>query len=48
VTVGISDGAFTEITSGEISEGQEIIIESVTKSSKPGNSASQSSPRFIR
>lgn len=31
VTTGISDGNYTEIVSGELKEGQEIIVESITK-----------------
>jgi HlyD family secretion protein len=31
VSLGISDGSYTEIVSGEIREGQELIVESLTK-----------------
>jgi HlyD family secretion protein len=31
VTVGISDGNFTELASGDVREGQELILESLTK-----------------
>ena len=31
VTVGISDGNYTELLSGDIKEGQEIIVESLSK-----------------
>lgn len=32
VTAGISDGSYTELLSGDIKEGQELIVESLTKS----------------
>lgn len=35
VTPGISDGNYTEITSGEIKEGQEVITESLEKAKEP-------------
>ncbi|TAN60977.1 efflux RND transporter periplasmic adaptor subunit [bacterium] len=35
ITVGISDGSFTEISSGDVKEGQELIIESLSKLKKP-------------
>lgn len=31
ITTGISDGNHTELTSGELKEGQEVIVESITK-----------------
>ncbi len=48
VTLGISDGSFTELTSGNIKEGQEVIVESLTKATKSSGSNPQSVPRFIR
>ena len=46
ITTGISDGTYTELLSGEIREGQEIIVESL---SKPKNqSPSQSSAPRMR
>jgi HlyD family secretion protein len=49
VTVGITDGAFTEIISGELKDGQEVITETLSKSPKgAANGGPQSSPRFIR
>jgi HlyD family secretion protein len=39
VVTGISDGNYTELVSGEITEGQEVIVESLTKTkaqSQPG------------
>jgi HlyD family secretion protein len=49
VTIGISDGTFSEVTSGDVREGQEVIVES---SSRPMNGAGanrpSSIPRFIR
>jgi HlyD family secretion protein len=47
VTVGISDGAFTEITGGDLKEGQEVIVES-SSAVKKSNSTQQGAPRFIR
>jgi HlyD family secretion protein len=50
VGVGISDGVSTEIMSDELKEGQEIIIESLSKAKKTqanGNSP-QGPPRFMR
>ena len=38
VTTGISDGSFTEITSGDVAEGQEVIVGlSSTTTSKTSN-----------
>jgi HlyD family secretion protein len=49
VAIGISDGSFTEITSGDIQEGQEVIVESLTKNAKTTNgNQQQSPPRFLR
>ncbi len=38
VTAGIGDGNYTELTSGEIREGQEVIVESLAKASGPKSS----------
>jgi len=35
VSTGISDGSYTELVSGKISEGQEVIVESLTKAKPP-------------
>jgi len=35
VSIGISDGSYTELVSGKISEGQEVIVESLTKAKAP-------------
>lgn len=35
ISTGISDGNYTELTSGEIKEGQELIVESLTKTKAP-------------
>ncbi|MEW6714015.1 MAG: efflux RND transporter periplasmic adaptor subunit [Nitrospirota bacterium] len=43
VTTGISDGAYTELLSGEIKEGEELIVDTV---SKPKNQSQQSAPRM--
>jgi HlyD family secretion protein len=34
ITTGISDGSYTEVTSGALNEGQEIIIEATTGNNK--------------
>ena len=39
VTIGISNGQFTEITSGNVKEGQELIAESLIKQNKPAMNA---------
>ena len=43
ITTGISDGIYTELLSGEIREGQELIVESLAKP----KSQSQTSPRMF-
>ena len=50
IVPGISDGAYTEVVSGELREGQIIAVESNLKNgSKPANSSSaQGMPRFMR
>jgi HlyD family secretion protein len=35
VTLGISDGSYTEIVSGDLKEGQELIVESLAKAKAP-------------
>ena len=42
VTLGISDGSYTEVVSGEIREGQELIVESLSKE----NASQSSGPRM--
>ncbi|MEK6528173.1 MAG: efflux RND transporter periplasmic adaptor subunit, partial [Nitrospirota bacterium] len=44
VSLGISDGNFSEIISGEIQEGQEVIVESLVKQ-KDNNKTSR--PRMF-
>lgn len=44
VVTGISDGNYTELVSGEITEGQEVIVESLTK---PKTQSAPSGPRFF-
>ncbi|OGW56113.1 MAG: efflux transporter periplasmic adaptor subunit [Nitrospirae bacterium RBG_16_43_8] len=39
ITTGISDGAYTSLLSGEVSEGQEIIVDSFAKTNKSQSSA---------
>jgi len=49
ITTGISDGTFTEVLSGLLKEGQEVIIEAVGGNSKSGTSASsQSTPPTMK
>jgi len=43
VTTGISDGMYTELLSGEIREGQEVIVESLVK---PKNQSPPAGPRM--
>jgi HlyD family secretion protein len=38
ITPGISDGTYTEIVSGDLKEGQQIIVESLKKSKQPSTS----------
>jgi HlyD family secretion protein len=42
VSLGISDGSYTELVSGEIREGQELIVESLSKE----NASQSSGPRM--
>jgi HlyD family secretion protein len=48
ITTGISDGAYTELLPGEIKEGQEIIVESLSKAKNQSQSQSQSSAPRMR
>lgn len=49
VTPGISDGTYTEVISGELKEGQLVVVESTGKNGvKPANTPQQGMPRFIR
>jgi HlyD family secretion protein len=45
ITTGITDGTFTEVTGGELKEGQEVITES--SGAKKNNAQQQQMPRFI-
>jgi HlyD family secretion protein len=48
VTTGISDGSFTEITSGDVAEGQEVITGSANTNKNSSNTpASGRPPRFF-
>jgi HlyD family secretion protein len=47
VALGISDGISTEIVAGDVREGQDIIIESLKKSSKPKTQAHAGPPRMF-
>lgn len=44
ITTGISDGSYTEVTSGALKEGQEIILEAVAGNSKSGGSSQAPQP----
>jgi len=47
ITTGISDGAFVEVTGGELKEGDEVVVEQVTtQAKKPGGMGSPMGPRF--
>ncbi|MGE5253881.1 MAG: efflux RND transporter periplasmic adaptor subunit [Planctomycetaceae bacterium] len=50
ITTGISDGSYTEVTSGVLKEGQEVIVEAVAGNNKGASSsqARQPSMRGIR
>ena len=50
VTIGISDGTFSEVTSGDLREGQEVIVESSSRPARrrPSATGQSSMPRFIR
>ena len=48
ITTGISDGTYTELLPGEIREGQEIIVESLSKTKSQSQSQSQSSAPRMR
>jgi len=45
ITTGISDGSFTEVVSGDLKEGQEIVVEATSVEKKTGAPAG---PGFIR
>jgi HlyD family secretion protein len=45
VNIGLSDGTYTEITAGELNEGQEIITDNLNGKK---NSSSSGAPRFMR
>jgi HlyD family secretion protein len=49
VTTGISDGSFTEITSGDVAEGQAVITGSAANTNKSGSSTQPAGrpPRFF-
>ena len=46
IATGISDGTLTEITSGDLKEGQDVIVESLEKPKKNGQSSGP--PRMVR
>jgi HlyD family secretion protein len=47
IFIGISDGTLTEVTSGDLKEGEEIITESLAKGQK-GDADGAPPPRFFR
>lgn len=48
ITTGISDGNYTEVTSGELTEGQMIITDSSNSAKKNDAASNAGVPRFIR
>jgi len=48
ITAGISDGNFTEVLSGPLKEGQEIIMEAIGGNEKSGTASSQSTPPTMK
>lgn len=48
ISTGSSDGRYTEIVSGPLTENQEVIVEAANNGNGKGASAQQSIPRFIR
>jgi hypothetical protein len=42
ITTGISDGSYTEVASGALKEGQEVIVEAMGANSKSGSSQTTS------
>jgi HlyD family secretion protein len=48
VTIGISDGMFTEATGGDLKEGQDVIVESLGAVKKNNTTQQQGAPRLMR
>jgi HlyD family secretion protein len=48
ITTGISDGSFTEVVSGGLKEGQEVIVEAVGGNNKSGTSSQPPTMRGFR
>ncbi len=48
ITTGISDGSYTEVLSGSLQEGQEVILEAMGSNSKGLTSGTQTPPGFGR
>ncbi len=44
ITAGISDGSYTEVASGDLKEGQEVIVEAATGNNKGGSSSPAPQP----
>ena len=47
ITTGISDGNYTEVATGDLKEGQQIIIDAL-QNNKKSDPAAGAPPRFIR
>jgi HlyD family secretion protein len=47
VVTGISDGAYTEIVSGQIKEGDEVIIEAISNKANTQTPGQPQGPRFF-
>jgi len=48
ITTGISDGNYTEVTAGELTEGQQVITDSSSSTKKNDAASGAGVPRFIR
>jgi len=48
ISTGISDGKYTEVIAGEISEGQQVIVDTQSAVKKNEQAAGAGAPRFIR
>jgi HlyD family secretion protein len=48
ITTGISDGNYTEVTAGELTEGQQVITDSSSNTKKNDAASGAGVPRFIR
>jgi HlyD family secretion protein len=48
ITTGISDGNYTEVISGDITEGLQIIVDAISSNKKADPAPGAGAPRFIR